>query len=154
MVHALRRAAGLLAPGGQAIDIRALDEKAEFLVVSPQSRAPRFCGVMRETDDGIEYGQAEAALKEALALGVLGLAAEHRFTFRHHAPDLPSMRAYLADTWTDFIIDPEVAEAIEGALAQGGLGSEIVLREQGWMRVLTSPSPPGPWRPSPHSWPS
>jgi len=131
MVHALRRAAGLLAPAGQVIDIRALDEKAEFLV------AGRLCGIMRETDDGIEYGQAEAALKEALSLGILDLAAEHPFTYRHHAPDLASMRAYLADTWTDAVIAPEVAEAIDEALAQGGPGSEIVLRERGWLRVLT-----------------
>ncbi len=27
---------GWLAPGGQVIDIRALDEKAEFLIVSPE----------------------------------------------------------------------------------------------------------------------
>lgn len=140
MVHALRRAGGLLAPAGQAIDIRALDEKAEFLVVPGGTSPPRFCGIMRETDDGIEYGQAEAALKEALALGIFTLVGEHRFTFRHHASDLPSMRAYLADTWTDFIITLEVAEAIDEALAQGGPGSEIVLRERGWLRVLTNPS--------------
>lgn len=138
MVHALRRAAGLLEPGGQVIDIRALDEKAEFLIVSPEDSAPRFCGIMRETDDGIEYGQAEAALKEALALEVLTLAAEHPFTFRHHAPDLPSMRAYLADTWTDAIIGPDVAQAVDEAFAQAGPGAELVLREKGWMRVLST----------------
>jgi hypothetical protein len=137
MVHALRRAAGMLAPGGQVIDIRALDEKAEFLVVAPGPAPPRFCGLMRETDDGIEYGQAEAALTEALALGFLELAAEHPFTFRHHAPDLAAMRAYLAETWTDFIIGPDVERAVTGALAQAGPGAEVILREKAWMRVLT-----------------
>lgn len=131
MVHALRRVAATVAPGGQVIDIRALDEKAEFLV------AGRVCGVMRETDEGIEYRQAEAALREALALGIFRLAAEHPFTFRHHAPDLAAMRAYLADIWTDAIIDPQVARAVDEALAEAGPAAEVVLRERGWHRVLT-----------------
>ncbi|MBP1635777.1 MAG: hypothetical protein H6Q10_2351 [Acidobacteria bacterium] len=140
MVHALELAAGMLAPGGQVADIRALDERAEFLVPRPGGGPPRSCGFLRETDEGIEYRQAEAALKEALARGVLTLVSEQPFTFRHHASSLPAMRAYLADTWTDAIIDPDVAAAIEAALAAAGPGAELVLRESGWMRVLTAGS--------------
>ena len=140
MVHALRRVAGMVAPAGQVIDIRALDEKAEFFVASPGTMTSRFCGLMRETDEGVEYAQAEAALREALASGVLALAAEYPFTFRHHAPDLPSMRAYLAEIWTDFVIGPDVEGAIKEAFAEAGPGGELVLRETGWMRVLTGGS--------------
>jgi hypothetical protein len=46
------------------------------------------------------------------------------------------MREYLAATWKDAVIIPEVAHAVEAALAEEEPGAEGVLRETGWMRVL------------------
>ncbi|HSK08562.1 MAG TPA: hypothetical protein VK911_03235 [Vicinamibacterales bacterium] len=130
MVHALRRVAGMVVPGGRVIDVRSLDERAEFLV------GPSSCGHLRETDEGIEYRQAELALQTALAAGVFTLESEHPFSFRHYAPGLAAMREYLAATWKDAVILPEVAHAVEAALAEAEPGAEVVLRETGWMRVL------------------
>jgi hypothetical protein len=152
MVHALRRVAGLVTPAGQVIDIRSLDEKAEFLVCADRAvstsveqavnpACPRHdvhAGWLNETDEGIEYRQAEAALQTALAEGVFVLLAQHRFAFRHHAPDLPAMRAYLAETWTDAIIEADVERAVTEAFQKAGGRAEVVLCETGWMRVLST----------------
>ena len=134
MVHALRTVHGLLRPSAVLLDIRPLDERAEFLVLDGAEE--RHAGWMQETDGGIEYPRAEQAMRQAIAEGLFALEAERSFPFLHHAPDFPAMRAYLADTWSDALIDPAIETEARRLLGSAGRGAELVLRETGWMRRL------------------
>ncbi len=134
MVHALRSVHTLLRPSAALVDIRPLDERAEFIVVD--DGLEHHAGWMRETDDGIEYRQAEQAMRDALAEGLFGLEAERSFPFLHHARTFPALRAYLADIWSDALIDPAVEMEAGRLLESAGPHAEVILRETGWMRRL------------------
>jgi len=134
MVHALRTVHGVLRPAAVLVDIRPLDERAEFIVVD--AGVEHHAGWMRETDDGIEYRQAEQAMRDALAQGWFSVEAERSFPFLHHAATFPALRAYLADIWSDALIDPAVEVEADRLLASAGPDAEVVLRETGWMRKL------------------
>jgi hypothetical protein len=134
MVHALRHVHRLLADGGCLIDIRPVNERAEFIVQGPAGSW--HAGWLTETDDGIEYRRAEDALHEAIRSGLFVVDAERTFTFSHHASSLQALRAHLAATWTDAVIQPPVAERVERLMAAGAEGMEVVLWETAWTRVL------------------
>jgi len=134
MVHALRSVHSLLRPSGALIDIRPLDERAEFIVVD--TGVEHHAGWMRETDDGIEYRQAEQAMRDAFAENLFGLEAERSFPFIHHARTFPELRAYLEDIWSDAVMGPELEREAGRLLDAAAPGAEVVLRETGWMRKL------------------
>lgn len=134
MVHALRTVHGLLRPAAVLVDIRPLDERAEFLVIDRGTE--QLAGLMRETDEGIEYRQAEAALRQAMSERLFALEAERSFPFIHHARSFPELRAYLEDTWSDAVIDPAIEAKTGRLLREAGPAAEAVLRETGWMRRL------------------
>ena len=138
MVHALRTVHGLLADDGCLVDIRPVDERAEFIVSGPSGTA--HAGYLAETDDGIEYRRAEEAFRTAIGSRLFEVDVERIFTFSHHAASLAALRAHLAATWTDAVILPLVAERVASLMAAGGEGAEVVLRETAWMRVLRKPS--------------
>lgn len=134
MVHALRSVHTLLADDGCLVDIRPVSERAEVIVQGPGGQA--HAGHLVETDEGIEYRRAEEALHAAVSAGLFVIAIERAFTFSHHARSLEALRAHLAATWTDAVILPVVADRIERFMAEDGEGTEVVLRETAWMRVL------------------
>jgi predicted RNA methylase len=68
--------------------------------------------------------------------GLFAIDAERTFTFSHHAPSLEALRAHLAATWTDAVIQPSVADRVESLMAAGGESTEVVLQETAWMRLL------------------
>ncbi len=133
MVHALRSVHNLLADHGCLVDVRPVNEQAEFIVRGPRGSA--HAGYLAETDEGIEYRRAEDALHTTVGLGLFVIDVERTFTFSHHARSLEALRAHLAATWTDAVILPVVADRIERFMADGD-GTEVVLRETAWMRVL------------------
>ena len=137
MVHALQTVHGLLADAGCVVDIRPVDERAEFIVRGPRGTA--HAGYLAETDEGIEYRRAEGAFRTAVDSGLFEVDVERTFTFSHHARSLEALRAHLAATWTDAVILPRVAERVAGLMAAGGEDAEVVLRETAWMRVLRKP---------------
>jgi len=134
MVHALRAVHGLLRPAAVLVDIRPLDERAEFLVID--RGAERLAGLMQETDEGIEYRQAEAAMRHAITEGLFAFEADRSFPFIHHARSFPELRGYLEDIWSDAVMGPELEREAGWLLASAGPGAEIVLRETGWMKKL------------------
>jgi hypothetical protein len=140
MVHALRHVHRLLTGEGRLVDIRPVNERAEFIVRGPSG--PLHAGWLAETDDGIEYRRAEDALGQVIGTGLFVIEVERTFTFSHHASSLPRLRAHLAATWADAVILPAVAERLERLTATGAEGTGVVLRETAWMRVLKKgPSP-------------
>ena len=134
MVHALRFVHALLADNGCLVDVRPVSERAEFIVRGPGG--PAHAGYLAETDEGIEYRRAEDALHTTVGLGLFVIDIERTFTFSHHARSLGVLRAHLAATWTDAVILPAVAGRVERLMAAGGEGTEVVLRETAWMRVM------------------
>ena len=64
MVHALREIRKLLKTGGVLIDIRPNGELVEF--IRPLGSGEMLIGHLQETDDYIEYRQAEAASRRSL----------------------------------------------------------------------------------------
>jgi hypothetical protein len=127
MVHALESVHRLLAPDGVLIDIHppALDATLEVACSGRLIHA----GFLDETDNGIEYEQAEKALAEVVGRGLFLIEREARFTFAHYAPSLESLRQDLAATWKDAVIEDTVAARLEASLAECGPYAEVVLRE-------------------------
>lgn len=131
MVHALEKAAALAAPGGRVIDLHPPSERAEFLVRS--ARGDAHAGWLEETDEGIEYTQAEQALAGVVSRGVLAVEGERRFDFLYHAPDAGELIRYLEATWRDAVISAAVRARLDELLAEAGPGGEVLLREQARM---------------------
>jgi len=127
MVHALETVHHLLAADGVLIDIHppALDATLE---VASSGRLIH-AGFLDETDNGIEYEQAEAALAEVVRRGLFEIERESRFTFAHYAPSLEALRQDLAETWKDAVIPHAVATRLGATLAESGPYAEVVLRE-------------------------
>jgi len=134
MVHALEKAHRLLEPAGRLIDIHPPALDAVLEVWSPGH--VETIGLIRETDDGIEYGRAEAALAEIVGRGLFEIEHDARFTFSRHAPSLAELRRNLEVTWSDAVIDTETAARIDAELARGGPQAAIVLRENPRIRRL------------------
>ena len=114
MVHALEIIRGLLKPGGNLIDIHPTGEPPRIELVQNDLR--RFVGHLRESDDFIEYGQAQAALDQALDLGWFDLERSGTFQFVNWSPSIGELRAFLEGNWSDAILDPEIDRNVETLL--------------------------------------
>ena len=99
MVHALREIRNLLKPNGALIDIRPNGELNEF--IRPHRSREHFIGYMRETDDYIEYRQAEAAVQEVVAAGLFHIQKKGEFEFRIHADSFAETGLYCQGDITD-----------------------------------------------------
>ena len=110
MVHALREIYDLLKPNGFLIDIRPNGELVEF--VRPHQGGELFIGHLYETDDYIEYRQAEAAVQEVITDGLFQTQKTGEFIFQVHADSFAELKTYLDENWSDSLITEEViAEA-------------------------------------------
>jgi hypothetical protein len=134
MVHALEKTAGLLVPGGVLIDIHPTTELARVEVRGGGRTVP--AGVINETDGGIEYRQADAAVADVLGRGLFRCQRTTAFAFVTYAGSLAELRDHLADAWTDAVIDDTSARLIEDLLAQAGEGGEVLVRERVGMSRL------------------
>jgi hypothetical protein len=140
MVHALETVRGLLNPAGRLLDIHPLTERAEFQVRVGGNLV--HAGWLRETDGGIEYANAERAIATVVARGLFVAEERRAFEFVHHAGSLAEMRAHLARTWKDAVIDEGVALRIQALADEAGPGGEILLREEPCLTRLRLWAPP------------
>jgi len=127
MVHALETIGKLLKPGRTLIDIHPTTRPPEISVRTETET--HFIGYLKETDEGIEYAQAEAALERSVQAGTFVREYGDQFTFSSHTGTIQSLQEYLAENWKDAVLTPEV---IDKAVAlQNGPGGveEIVLSE-------------------------
>jgi hypothetical protein len=84
---------------------------------------------MLETDDYIEYGQADRAIETAIRKGLFRIDSTGGFEFRTHADSFGKMQAFLDENWSDaFITDEVIARAI--ALENEHGEFKTILREQ------------------------
>ena len=128
MVHALHTIRELMKPRGILIDIHPGASKPEIQVRTRDGAA--FAGSLEESDDFVEYGQAQAALDQVVSEGVYALEHQGQFAFALHAGSLDSLQSFLAENWKDAILTPGVIRKITALLAGPPAGREIVVTEQ------------------------
>ena len=106
MVHALEQIHNLLKPGGHLIDIHPNGEPVEFIY--PFEGHEYFIGYLQETDDYIEYRQADEALGTAVSMGLFQVENTGEFTFHTHANTFDNLKAFLDENWSDAVISGDV----------------------------------------------
>ena len=134
MVHALEMVHGLLKPDGRLIDIHPSGEPPPIIVrIGERSE---IAGWLQETDDFIEYRQAEAALAQVVSDRLFTVEGQSAFIFNTYAETFAELSAYLVANWSDAVIPPDTmahAEALQKA-ARGK--TEVLLREHVWISRL------------------
>lgn len=131
MVHALSSVLRALKPGGVLVDIRPLPGDHPLLEIQHPGSLRGFpCGVIDETDDGIEYRLAAEAAAFAVASGWFDLEERWQIEFRRHAASLDDLLAYFTDCWTDAVIALDTQQHIRETMAASPEGSELVTHEQ------------------------
>jgi hypothetical protein len=128
MVHALHTIAQLLKPRGVLIDIHPSADQPEIHVHTPAGA--QFAGTLEESDDFIEYVQAQTALEQAISNGIFILEHQGQFAFALHAESLVSLQNFLAESWKDAVLSPGVIRKIEALFAGPPPGLEAVVTEQ------------------------
>ncbi len=133
MVHALEQIHAWLTPGGALVDIHPNGELVEFRHL--QEGKDLLIGYMQESDDYIEYRQADEAIREAVTNGWFGIVQTGEFEFRTWADSFDGLKAFLDENWSDAVIDDKVAanaRKLEQETGEGG----IYLREMATIRLL------------------
>ena len=136
MVHALEQIHELLKPGGNLIDIHPDGEPIEFIL--PLDGREQLIGYMQETDDYIEYRQADEAIQMAISKGLFEVVKTGEFEFRTHADSFDELKAFLDENWSDAVITDEVIANARRLEKEHGK-QMLFLREQtriGLLRVL------------------
>jgi hypothetical protein len=128
MVHALRKARQVLKDDGILLDIHPLPD--EPVIEVHVDRLVHEVGRMHESDEGMEYRQAAAALDQAAREGFLRVSAARVVTLARYADCLSDLREYLAHYWRDALIDAVTTARIEQLFAGPGEEKHLVLREQ------------------------
>ncbi len=134
MVHALQEIRDLLKPNGVLIDIRPNGELVEF--IRPHGDGELFIGHLQETDNYIEYRQAEAAVQEVVAEGLFHFQKRGEFTFQVHADSFSALKSFLDENWSDALITEDViaeAKRLDIAFGEG----KALLREKVRISLLT-----------------
>ena len=127
MVHALEKTRRLLSPTGALVDIHPSAE--------PPSLQVRIAGEihdagwLRESDDYLEYEDADRALAQVIDSGLYAPERRARFNFITHAPSLRDLRAHLEDEWHDAFIEETTVRLIEDLMRTRQRDKEVMLRE-------------------------
>ena len=127
MVHALETAHSLLKADGLLIDIHPNGEPP--LVEVHADGKVQLAGYLDETDDFVEYFEADDALAEVTGRGLFELEREGLFTFMQHAVTIKDLADFLAAEWSDAVLHAETIERVVELMGIPGEGKEIVLRE-------------------------
>ena len=137
MVHALEQIHDLLKPEGHLIDIHPSGELVKF--IRPLEGYEHFIGYLRETDDYIEYQQADEALEAAVSKGLYQVKGRKEFDFHTYANSFETLKSFLKENWSDAVIpDDVIAEAEELDKEYGK--RTVFLREQPRVTVLKAVS--------------
>ncbi len=133
MVHALEQIHELLKHGGNLIDIHPDGEPVEFIL--PLDGREHLIGYMQETDDYIEYRQADEAIQMAISKGLFQVVKTGGFEFRTHADSFDELKAFLDENWSDAVITDEVIASARKFEKEHGK-QRLFLREQTRIRLL------------------
>ena len=132
MVHALEKIHQLLTPQGRLIDIHPSGERPSIEVRCDRRMTTEavVVGWLQETDDFIEYAQANAALAQAVERGWFAAERKSAFEFATCASSVGELREYLAQEWQDAVIQDDVAARAGEQLAWLGGEAELIVRER------------------------
>lgn len=127
MVRALETTRSLLKRDGLLIDMHPNGEPPPIEV--HVAGEVLLAGHLQETNDFVEYYQADGALADVTARGLFELQRDELFQFMTHAPTIKALTDYLEANWSDAVV-PEGAMARAAALmGEPDEGKEIVVRE-------------------------
>jgi len=128
MVHALEIIHQLLRPHGKLIDIHPVGEPSPIEV--RMGGQTTLAGWLTETDDFVEYKQADDALAQAIQRGWFLAEREATFPFVTHADSMSELREYLAKEWKDAILDDQTARKVEELLAGPERDKELLVHDR------------------------
>jgi hypothetical protein len=128
MVHALETVHSLIKPGGLLLDIHPGVEKA-WVEVRVNGK-DYFLDVVEETDDYIEYKQANDALAQAGEKGLFSTEETGKFLFVIHAGSMEEMRGFLTDNWKDAILDESLDGKATEYSSKAADSYEVLIREE------------------------
>ena len=127
MVHALEQIHDLLKVDGYLIDIHPTGEPVKFIRLLPEQDI--LFGYLQETDDYIEYHQADEALKTAVSNGWFQVEKAREFEFNTYADSFDSLKAFLNENWSDAVIPEDVMTTAQKLDEEYGKHA-VCLREQ------------------------
>lgn len=133
MVHALEQIHDLLIPTGSLIDLHPNSEPAEFIY--PLEGQEHLIGYNQETDDYIEYRQADEAIKTIVGRRLFRVERTAEFEFRTHADAFEELKAFLDENWSDAVISDEVIASARKLERDHGK-RRVFLREQAKIGLL------------------
>ena len=133
MVHALREIRNLLKPDGALIDIRPNGELNEF--IRPLGDDEHLIGYLHETDDYVEYRQAEAAVQEVITEGLFQIKKTGEFPFNIHADSFDELKIFIDENWSDSLVEDYVIAEAKRLDDAYGVG-KVLLRGQTRIALL------------------
>ena len=133
MVHALEQIHNLLTPNGILIDIHPSGELVEFLLLLEEGE--QFIGHMQETDDYIEYRQADEAIESVISRGLFQVEEMGGFEFLTHADSFDELKTFLDENWSDAVVPDEVIASAKAYENEQG-ECKTILREKARFRLL------------------
>ena len=133
MVHALEKIHSLLKPGGHLIDIHPNGEPVEFIYLTGGQE--HFIGYMQETDDYIEYRQADEALETVATKGLFQAEKTGEFEFRTYADSFDELKSFLDENWSDAVITEAVIASARKLEEEYGI-RKVFLREKTKIELL------------------
>jgi hypothetical protein len=118
MVHALELVWQMLDPGGVMVDIHPNGKPSPIEVHIGIREFP--LGLVQETDDFIEYLQAEEALQESIQAGLFSRAKQGSFECVIKASKWEELLDYLRDNWSDAVLSQEIQTNAKRLLESSG----------------------------------
>ena len=134
MVHALEMIRELLKRGGRLVDIHPDGEASPIELLCGNGRV--LLGYVEETDNFIEYAQADAAVAQAVANGWYNIEHQALFTFHTYADSVVELWEFLSRTWSDAILPDEAAAREKEAFPNQG----VMVTEQVRINLLARKS--------------
>ncbi len=128
MVHALETVHSLIKPGGLLIDIHPGQDKA-WVEVRVNGK-DYFLDVVEETDNYIEYRQANQALAEIVKRGFFNVEEPGKFIFIIHADSMNEMREFLSANWKDAILSDSLDGKARDYFSKAAESFEILIRQE------------------------
>jgi 2-polyprenyl-3-methyl-5-hydroxy-6-metoxy-1,4-benzoquinol methylase len=128
MVHALETIHTLIKPGGVLLDIHPRQDKA--WVEAQVNGKEYFLDVLEETDDYIEYKQANEALAQVVENGQFAMEETGKFIFIIHADSMEEMRSFLVENWKDAILNKSLDDKAREYFSKAADSFEILIREE------------------------
>jgi hypothetical protein len=128
MVHVLETVHSLIKPGGLLIDIHPGLDKA-WVEVRVNGK-DYFLDVVEETDNYIEYQQANEALTEIVKQGLFSVEAAGKFIFIIHASSMDEMREFLSANWKDAVLKESLDGKAREYFSKAAESFEILIRQE------------------------